>query len=470
MNKEIETQVVVLGSGPAGYTAAFRCADLGLKTVLIEKYSTLGGVCLNVGCIPSKYLLYISEVINDVKGLSSKGIDFGVPNIDLSKIRFWKNKILDQLTNGLNTLAKHRNIVVLHGSASFNTRNSIIVDNNHTNICVHFSHAIIATGSKSIKSKLFPRDNTRIWDSTDALNVSMIPKRFLIVGAGIIGLEMATFYSALGSNIDVIDSSSQLLPFLDRDIIAIFKKGIKKQFNLILNAKIEVVESRRHEVYIKMKDNNKKEFESCYDAVLVAIGRRASCNNLGLEQLGVQLDNNGFIIVDKQLKTNIKNIYAIGDVLGHPMLAHKGIYQANIAAEVISGKNHYFEPKVIPAIAYTYPELSWVGVSEEEAIKFGIDYVSAVFPWKASGKALVSNSGNGMTKLIFDKKTNRIIGGSLVGKHSGELLGEIGLAIEMGCDAEDLALTIHAHPTLYESIGLSAKIFQGTITDILTHN
>ncbi|WP_367676815.1 dihydrolipoyl dehydrogenase [Buchnera aphidicola] len=470
MNKELHTQVVVIGAGPAGYTAAFRCADLGLNTVLIERYNTLGGVCLNVGCIPSKYLLNISQVINNSKKLSFQGVEFQFPKLDLLKINFEKNKIIDGLTNNLKIMSKKRNIQIIHGKAVFNDKNSIFVNDNNVKYLIYFDYAIIATGSKSIKLSQLPNDDSRIWDSTNALEISMIPKRLLIVGAGIIGLEMGTFYSSIGSNVDIIDSCDKLLPLLDRDIINIFEKSIKKQFNIILNRTILSVENKVNGIFVTMIDKKNVTHTICYDIILVAVGRNPMTHHLNLEKIGIVLDQRGFINVDNQLKTNISNIYAVGDVVGFPMLAHKGIYQASIAAEVISGQKHYFNPRIIPSIAYTYPEIAWVGISELDAQRLKIDYHSANFPWKASGKALASNCSDGMTKLIFDKNTNRIIGGAVIGEHAGELLGEIGLAIEMACDVEDIALTIHAHPTLYESIGLSAKIFSGTITDLLNHN
>ncbi|XRX42451.1 MAG: dihydrolipoyl dehydrogenase [Buchnera aphidicola (Eriosoma harunire)] len=466
MNKEIRTQVVIIGSGPAGYTAAFRCADLGFDTILIEKYSVLGGVCLNVGCIPSKALLHISQVMYDVKNLSMSGINFSEPVIDINKIRTWKNNIIQDLNNSLFSMSKYRKITVLIGEGVFNTEHSIVVSCDDGITTVHFDHAVIATGSIPIGLPGIAVDHKKIWNSTDALNLLHVPSRLLIIGSGIIGLEMATFYSSLGSHIDIVDNSKLLLPTLDRDIIEVFKNHTINQYNIIMDRMVTKVETINDEFLVTLQDSSGDKYTMIYDNILIAIGRKPAVDGLGLSDIGIELRSSGFINVNNQLKTNIDHIYAIGDVVGYPMLAHKAIYQASVVSEVIAGKKDCFNPRVIPSIAYTIPEIAWVGLSEQEAISLDIDYGCSSYPWKASGKALASNHFNGITKLLFNKKTNRIIGGSIVGVHAGELLGEIGLAIEMGCDVEDISLTIHAHPTLYETIGGAAKMFQGTITDL----
>jgi len=467
MHQEIQAEVVVIGSGPAGYSAAFRCADLGLDTVLIERYEKLGGVCLNVGCIPSKSLLHIAKVIQDASELSETGVLFNKPIIDIKKINIWKEKVIQKLTSGLSKMGEKRKIRIMRGTAYFITDHSISLENKNDNFTIFFKNAIIATGSKSIKLPSLPNEDDRIWNSTNALSLKNIPDRFLIIGGGIIGLEMATIYSALGSKVDIIDRFNLFLPAVDRDITDIYIKSIKQKFNLLLNTHVVNVDASKNNILtVKIAEGNKNENTLYYDNILVAIGRSPNINFLKLDKIGLKLNNFGFIQVDSQLKTNINHIYAIGDVTGFPMLAHKAIKQAHIAAEVISGKQHYFEPKVIPSVAYTEPEIAWVGLNEKEAKDNNIDYESSLFPWSALGKAHASNA-MGLTKLIFDKSTNKIIGGSVIGAHASELISEIGLAIEMGCDAEDIALTIHPHPTLSESICLSSEIFQGTITDLL---
>jgi len=467
MHQKIYAQVVIIGSGPAGYSAAFRCADLGLDTVLIERYNKLGGVCLNVGCIPSKTLLHIAKVIKEAKELHETGVSFSNPEIDINKIKSWKENIINKLTHGLSNMSKKRKIRIFQGNAVFNTEKSLLVISQKDTFTIFFDNAIIATGSKPIKIPSIPKDDARIWDSTDSLSLKKIPNRFLIIGSGIIGLEMATIYSALGSNVDIIDRFNHFLPSIDKDITDIYRKSINKRFNLMLNTHIDTVSLKKNGLLVNMVQDNCANTDVFYDAILVAIGRTPNIKELGLDKIGLKINSFGFIEVDKQLKTNISHIYAIGDVTGAPMLAHKGVHEGHIAAEVISGKQHYFEPKVIPSIAYTEPEIAWVGLNETQAKKDNIVYETAIFPWSASGRAIASNCSTGMTKLIFNKQDNKIIGGSIVGTNAGELIGEVGLAIEMGCDAEDIALTIHAHPTLYESIGLSAEIFQGTATDVL---
>ncbi|QCI15896.1 dihydrolipoyl dehydrogenase [Buchnera aphidicola] len=467
MCQKIYAQVVIIGSGPSGYSAAFRCADLGLDTVLIERYDKLGGVCLNVGCIPSKSLLHIAKVIKEAKELNIAGVSYNKPVINIDKIKDWKNSIINKLTSGLSSMRERRKVRFFQGNAIFNTDKSLIVENQKDKFIIFFDNAIIATGSKPIKIPSISYNDERIWDSTDALSLKMIPNRFLIIGSGIIGLEMATVYSALGSKVDVIDRFKHFMPMLDKDVSDVYIKSINQRFNLMLNTYVENIESAKNELIVHMIKDNLDKKNKYYDAVLVAIGRKPNITSLGLEKIGLKINHLGFIQVNNQLRTNISHIYAVGDVTGAPMLAHKGVHEAHIAAEVISGKNHYFEPQVIPSIAYTEPEIAWVGLNEKESKNKKIDYEVAIFPWSASGRAIASNCTVGITKLLFNKSNNKIIGGSIVGSNAGELIGEIGLAVEMGCDAEDIALTIHAHPTLYESIGLSAEIFQGTVTDLL---
>ncbi|WP_241617608.1 dihydrolipoyl dehydrogenase [Rosenbergiella epipactidis] len=466
MSTEIKAQVVVLGAGPAGYSAAFRCADLGLETVLVERYSTLGGVCLNVGCIPSKALLHVAKVIEEAKALEAHGIVFGKPETDIDKVRAWKDKVIGQLTGGLAGMAKGRKVTVVNGLGKFTGANTLAVEDENGTTTVNFDNAIIAAGSRPITLPFIPHDDPRVWDSTDALALTTVPERLLVMGGGIIGLEMGTVYHALGSSIDVVEMFDQVIPAADKDVVKVFTKRISKQFNLMLETKVTAVEAKEDGIYVTMEGKKAPSEPQRYDAVLVAIGRVPNGKNLDAEKAGVNVDERGFIRVDKQLRTNVPNIYAIGDIVGQPMLAHKGVHEGHVAAEVIAGKKHYFDPKVIPSIAYTEPEVAWVGLTEKEAKEQGISYETATFPWAASGRAIASDCAEGMTKLIFDKETHRVIGGAIVGTNGGELLGEIGLAIEMGCDAEDIALTIHAHPTLHESIGLAAEIFEGSITDL----
>ncbi|WP_299686912.1 dihydrolipoyl dehydrogenase [uncultured Vibrio sp.] len=465
MSKEIKAQVVVLGSGPAGYSAAFRCADLGLETVLVERYSTLGGVCLNVGCIPSKALLHVSKVIEEAKAMAEHGVVFGEPQTDISKIRIWKEKVVDQLTGGLNGMAKMRKVTVVNGFGKFTGPNTIQVEGEESTT-VTFDNAIIAAGSRPIKLPFIPHEDPRIWDSTDALELKEVPEKLLIMGGGIIGLEMGTVYHSLGSNVDVVEMFDQVIPAADKDIVKVFTKRIKDKFKLMLETKVTAVEAKEDGIYVSMEGKKAPAEAERYDAVLVAIGRVPNGALIDAEKAGIEVDERGFINVDKQMRTNVSHIHAIGDVVGQPMLAHKGVHEGHVAAEVISGKKHYFDPKVIPSIAYTEPEVAWVGKTEKEAKAEGINYEVSTFPWAASGRAIASDCADGMTKMIFDKDTHRVIGGAVVGTNGGELLGEIGLAIEMGCDAEDIALTIHAHPTLHESVGLAAEVFEGSITDL----
>ncbi|QJC35692.1 dihydrolipoyl dehydrogenase [Enterobacteriaceae endosymbiont of Donacia sparganii] len=469
MKNTINTQVVVIGGGPAGYSAAFRCSDLGLKTIIVENYPNLGGVCLNVGCIPSKTLLHIAKIIKENQNFFKKGIFNNKIEININNIIKLKKNIINKLTNGLKFLAKNRNVDIINGMSFFETENCLNVINKK-NIQILFENAIIATGSKPVKLPFIPYEDNRIWNSTDALLLEKIPKKMMILGSGIIGLEMATIYQAFGSDIDIIDISDNFLPEVDNDIINVYKKTVKNKFNFILGTKVISIDNSQNLLQVHMtNDNNRSIYSKKYDIILIAIGRKPNSNYINKKLNKILINNDGFINVDNQMRTNIPNIYAIGDVIGHPMLAHKGIHEGHLAAEVISGKNHYFVPKVIPSIAYTNPEISWVGITEKDAIKNNIDYKISSFPWTALGRAVSSNEEDGLTKLVVEKNSNRIIGGSIIGYNAGELLGEIGLAIEMGCDIEDIALTIHAHPTLYESIGIAAEIYTGSVTDILNN-
>lgn len=466
MSKEIKTQVVVLGAGPAGYSAAFRCADLGLETVLVERYSTLGGVCLNVGCIPSKALLHVAKVIEEAKHASKNGVYFAEPRIDLDEVRAGKEAVVAKLTGGLAGMAKQRKVTVVEGLAAFTDPHTLVArDRDGNPTTVKFDNAIIAAGSRPIQLPFIPHEDPRIWDSTDALKLKEVPKKLLIMGGGIIGLEMGTVYHSLGSEIEVVEMFDQVIPAADKDVVAIYTKQIEKKFKLMLETKVTAVEAKDDGIYVSMEGKACNDTKR-YDAVLVAIGRTPNGKLIDAGKAGVEVDERGFIHVDKQMRTNVPHIFAIGDIVGQPMLAHKGVHEGHVAAEVIAGKKHYFDPKVIPSIAYTEPEVAWVGKTEKECKQEGLNYEVAKFPWAASGRAIASECAEGMTKLIFDKDTHRILGGAIVGSNGGELLGEIGLAIEMGCDAEDIALTIHAHPTLHESVGLAAEVFEGSITDL----
>ncbi|QUM78197.1 dihydrolipoyl dehydrogenase [Moritella sp. 24] len=467
MSNEVKAQVVVLGAGPAGYSAAFRAADLGLETVIIERYNTLGGVCLNVGCIPSKALLHVAKVIEEAKSLADHGIVFGEPQTDINKIRSWKEKVVGQLTGGLGGMAKMRKVKVVEGLAQFTGANTIEATDRDGNVTtVNFDNAIIAAGSRPVKLPFIPHEDPRVWDSTDALELKEVPGKLLVLGGGIIGLEMGTVYSALGSDIDVVEFADQLVPAADKDIVKIYAKAVKNKFNVMLSTKVTAVDAKEDGLYVTFEGKKAPAEPVRYDAVLVAVGRVPNGLGLNAEKAGINVTERGFIETNKTMSTNVPHIFAIGDIVGQPMLAHKGVHEGHVAAENIAGKKHFFDPKVIPSIAYTEPEMAWAGLTEKEAKEQGVNYEAAVFPWAASGRAIASDASNGMTKLLFNKDTNRIIGGAMVGTNAGELLGEVCLAIEMGCDAEDIALTIHAHPTLHESVGMAAEIYEGSITDL----
>lgn len=463
---EIKTQLVVLGAGPGGYSAAFRAADLGIETVIVDARDTLGGVCLNVGCIPSKALLHVAKVIEEAKSLSAHGVSFGEPKFDLDKIRQWKDDVVGQLTKGLSGMAKMRKVKHVQGFGKFTGSNTLEVEGKDGKTTITFENAIIAAGSEPVNLPFIPKDDARVIDSTGALEMADIPEKMLVLGGGIIGLEMGTVYSALGTKIDVVEFLDQLVPAADKDIVKVYHKSVKDKFNIMLETKVTAVEAKKDGLYVTFEGKQAPAEPVKYDKVLVAVGRRPNGKLVDADKAGVTVTDQGFINVDKQLRTNVENIFAIGDLIGQPMLAHKAVHEGHVAAEVISGMKHYFDPKCIPSVAYTEPEMAWVGLTEKEAKEQGIKYETASFPWAASGRAIASAATNGLTKLIFDKDSHRVIGGAIVGTNAGEMLGEIGLAIEMGADAEDIALTIHAHPTLNESIGLAAEMYEGSITDL----
>ena len=465
---EIKTQVLVIGAGPGGYSAAFRCADLGLDTIIVERYPTLGGVCLNVGCIPSKALLHVAKVVEEAKHIEKAGISFSAPTIDIEKIAGYKNGVVKKLTDGLGAMSKMRKVEHIQGYATFLDENSVeVVLSSGEKTKVTFDNCIIAAGSQSTKMSFIPHEDPRIWDSTDALEVKEIPKKLLILGGGIIGLEMGTVYSTLGSQVDVAIRGEQLMTGTDADLIKLYTKANKDRFNIMSKTQTQSIIPKQDGIYVEFKGENAPKGGVLYDAVLVALGRSANGNKLGLENTSVEVDESGLIKVDNQLRTKARNIFAIGDIIGQPMLAHKAVHEGHVAAEVIAGHKVFFEPKQIPSIAYTFPEIAWAGMTEIEAKKSGLNYEVSTFPWSASGRALASDvSSTGMTKLIFNKDTNQLLGGAIIGENAGELLGEISLALEMDCDAEDIALTIHAHPTLHESIGMAAEIYEGSITDL----
>ncbi len=466
MTKSITTELVVLGSGPGGYSAAFRAADLGKKVVLIERYAEIGGVCLNVGCIPSKALLHVAKVIDDAKDMSAHGVGFGAPQFDYAKIRDYKSGVVKKLTGGLKMMAKQRKVEIVQGYGKFISPTAIEVTQGDEVTTVNFTDCIIAAGSVPVKLPFIPND-PRVLDSSSALELAKPDGELLVLGGGIIGLEMATVYHALGSKVSVVEMMDQIIPGADADVVApLYKRIAKRYSNIFLKTSVTKVEAKTDGLYVTFSgDNAPKENPQRFDQILVAVGRKPNGLLIGAEKAGVKVDERGFIAVDTQMRTNVKNIYAIGDIIGQPMLAHKASHEGRLAAEVISGKKHYFDAKCIPSVAYTDPEVSWVGLTEIQAKKDNIAYKKAVFPWMASGRALSVDRSEGFTKLIFNEK-GRVIGGAIVGVNAGELISEVALAIEMGADVEDLALTIHPHPTLSESIMMAAEIYEGTITDL----
>ena len=464
---DMHAETVVLGSGPGGYTAAFRAADLGQKVIMIERHARIGGVCLNVGCIPSKALLHTAKVINDAAEMSEHGINFTKPQIDIRKVETWKNNIVDKLTGGLTALAKKRKVDILQGEASFTGSHTLDVETSDGVKTISFDNCVIAAGSRVTKIPVFPNDDPRMMDSTDALDLADIPKKLLVIGGGIIGLEMATVYNALGADITVVELQGSLIPGTDQDIVKPLLKRIKEQYEAIyLNTKVVSIKA--------LKDGLKVSFEgkdapktAVFDKILVAVGRTPNGKLINAEAAGIDVNQQGFIEVDAQMRTNIGHIYAIGDIVGQPMLAHKAVHEAKVAAEVISGHKSAFDPITIPSVAYTDPEVAWMGKSEAEAKSEGIAYVKGAFPWAASGRSLSTGRDEGLTKALFDKETGRLIGAGIVGPNAGELIAEAVLALEMGADAEDIGMTIHPHPTLSETLGFAAEMAEGNITDLM---
>jgi dihydrolipoamide dehydrogenase len=464
---DMECDTLVLGAGPGGYTAAFRAADLGQKVVLIERYSTLGGVCLNVGCIPSKALLHAAKVITEAEEMAHCGVKLSKPEIDINALRGWKEGIIKKLTGGLSGLAKARKVQVIEGNGTFSSPNTITVATKDGNKVIAFKHAIIAAGSSVAKIPGFPYDDPRLIDSTGALELRQIPKRLLVIGGGIIGLEMACVYDALGSKVTVVEFADGLIPAADRDIVKPLQKRIEKRYEAIyLKTKVTKLEARAQGLLATFEGDNAPKEPQLYDMVLLAVGRRPNGKEIAADKAGVLVNERGFIPVDNQQRTNVPHIFAIGDICGDPMLAHKATNEAKVAAEVIAGHKVAFEPMTIPSVAYTDPEIAWMGVTETEAKAKGIKYEKAAFPWAASGRALAMGRDDGVTKLLWDPQTKRIIGAGIVGVNAGELLAETVLAMEMGADLEDLALTVHAHPTLSETPMFAAEMGLGIITDL----
>ena len=463
---DIECQLVVLGSGPGGYSAAFRAADLGVDTVLVERYDTLGGVCLNVGCIPSKALLHAAAVIDEAAAMAAHGVAFGAPKIDLDKLRSFKSKVVGQLTGGLATMAKQRKVRTLVGTGMFVSPHEMEVRTAEGTKLLRFEHAIIAAGSQSVKLPAFPWDDERVMDSTGALELKDVPKNLLVVGGGIIGLEMATVYSALGSAVTVVEFMDQLIPGADADLIRPLAKRLGGKLKGVhLKTKVVSAKATKKGIEVGYEGDSIPE-TTLFDRVLVAVGRSPNGNKIGADKAGVAVSERGFINVDTQMRTNVPHIYAIGDLVGQPMLAHKATHEAHVAAQAVAGQKSHFDARVIPSVAYTDPEIAWVGVTEREAKEKGLKVGVGKFPWGASGRAIGIDRTEGFTKLIFDEETHRIVGAGIVGVHAGDLISELALAIEMGSEAADIALTIHPHPTLGESVGMAAEVYEGTITDL----
>jgi len=469
-----DCQLLVLGSGPGGYSAAFRGADLGMKTILVERYATLGGVCLNVGCIPSKALLHTAAVMEEVKSMAKHGISYGQPQIDLDALRTHKDGVIGQLTSGLAGMAKARKVQTIRGVGVFLDAHHLEVtltegtgwDMTSKKEVIKFDKAIIAAGSQSVVLPFLPVD-PRIVDSTGALKLSAIPKRMLVIGGGIIGLEMATVYSSLGSQIDIVELSNTLMAGADRDLVKVWEKMNMPRFNkVMLKTSAASAIAKDDGIWVDFKGDKAPSEPQCYDLVLVAVGRTPNGKKIAANQAGVMVDERGFIPVDQQMRTNVPHIFAIGDLVGQPMLAHKAVHEGHVAAEAANGEKSYFDVKQIPSVAYTDPEVAWAGLTEEQCKEKGIAYTKGLFPWAASGRAIANGRSEGFTKLLFDETTHRIIGGGIVGTNAGDLIGEICLAIEMGADAVDIGKTIHPHPTLGESVGLAAEVAHGSCTDL----
>ncbi|WP_323005287.1 dihydrolipoyl dehydrogenase [Pseudorhodobacter sp.] len=465
---DIHAEVVVLGSGPGGYTAAFRAADLGKSVVLIEKDSTLGGVCLNVGCIPSKALLHAAKVITEAEEMGAHGVSFAKPKVDLDTLRGWKSSVVTKLTGGLSGLAKARKVTVVTGYGTFTGPKMIEVQGADGSKTVSFDNCIIAAGSEPVALPFIPNDDPRVIDSTGALELADIPKRLLVLGGGIIGLEMACVYDALGSKVTIVELMDQIIPGADKDIVKPLHTRIAGRYEkILLKTKVTAVEAQKSGLKVTFEDDKGATTTDTFDKVLVAVGRRPNGKRINAEAAGVAVDERGFIAVDNQQRTGQPHIFAIGDVVGQPMLAHKAVHEGKVAAEVCAGLPRYFDAKIIPSVAYTDPEVAWVGVTETEAKAKGMKIGKGVFPWAASGRALSIGRSEGITKLIFDPVDDRLIGAGIVGPNAGELLSEVVVAIEMGADAVDLGHSIHAHPTLSETINFAAEMFEGTITDLI---
>ncbi|WP_017232313.1 dihydrolipoyl dehydrogenase, partial [Pandoraea sp. B-6] len=464
---DTECDVLVLGAGPGGYSAAFRSADLGRKTVLVERYATLGGVCLNVGCIPSKALLHTAAVLEEAQTLGHHGISFAKPEIDLDKLRAYKESVVGKLTGGLAGMAKMRKVEVVRGVGTFLDPNHIeVVAEDGSKRTVKFAQAIVAAGSQAVKLPFLPED-PRIVDSTGALELRQLPKKMLVIGGGIIGLEMATVYSALGTEIDVVEMLDGLMQGADRDLVKVWEKMNAKRFGrVMLKTKTVGAEAKADGIYVKFEGEAAPAEPQRYDLVLVAVGRSPNGKKIGAENAGVAVGDRGFIDVDRQMRTNVPHIFAIGDIVGQPMLAHKAVHEAHVAAEAAAGEKAYFDAIQIPSVAYTDPEVAWAGKTEDQLKAEGVKYGKAVFPWAASGRAIANGRDEGFTKVLFDEETHRIVGGAIVGTHAGDLIGELCLAVEMGADAVDIGKTIHPHPTLAESVGMAAEIYEGVCTDV----
>ena len=458
---ELDCDVVVLGGGPGGYSAAFRAADLGLRTVLVERYPVLGGVCLNVGCIPSKALLHTAAVMDAARGLADHGIAFGEPNVDLAKLRAFRDKVVGKLTGGLASMAKMRKVTVLQGVGTFTGPNLLAVEGKEK-ASVRFAKAIIAAGSRASKLPFLPED-PRIVDSTGALALGSVPKRMLVIGGGIIGLEMGTVYSSLGTRLDVVEMMDGLMLGADRDLVAVWQKFNAGRFDrVMLKSKTTKAEATKEGIRVAIEGQEPK----VYDLVLVSVGRAPNGGRIGAEKAGVKVDERGFVPVDTQRRTNVPHIFAIGDIAGNPMLAHKAVHEGHVAAEAAAGLKSHFDARVVPSVAYTDPEIAWVGVTEDEARQAGAKVGVAKFPWSASGRAIANARDEGFTKLLFDAETHRLVGGGIVGTGAGDLVSELALAVEMGADATDIGRTIHPHPTLGESVGMAAELFEGVCTDM----
>ena len=464
---DISCEVLVLGSGPGGYTAAFRAADLGRQVVLVERHEQIGGVCLNVGCIPSKTLLHAAKIIVEAEEMDAHGISFGKPSIDLDKLREWKNGIIRQLTGGLKNMAKQRNVTIVNGYGEFIDSNHLrVTDKNEKITTINFSNAVIAAGSRPVKLPFLP-DDPRIIDSTGSLELASIPKNLLVIGGGIIGLEMATVYHALGSRITIVEMLDGLMAGADRDLVRPFQKRIAKQYdNIWLETRVTEVEALKKGLRVHFEGKNSPDKPQMYDCILSSVGRVPNGLNIGAEKAGVEVDEKGFISTDTQMRTNVSHIFAIGDLAGQPMLAHKASHEAKVAAEAISGMKSFFDARAVPSVAYTDPEVAWTGITEEEAKTQGISYGKGSFPWAASGRSLSIGRSEGMTKVIFEEDSKRVIGLGIVGPNAGDLIAEGTLAIEMGCDANDIGSTIHPHPTLSETVAFAAEAYEGTITDL----